>query len=344
MPHDFGALVPYGFSARVHALWNDTDTTCALLGRVVRVDGATCRVACADAVERPCRARTQVAVGDWAAVEDGTVAGVLPRWSVVARADPASSGAQAGRQVLAANVDVVVVTAPADRSRVARVEREVVLAWESGARPLVALTKSDLDDGHLLETLRSRVAGVDVVATSARFGRGLDDLAAALAGGRTGLLVGPSGAGKSTLVNALVGREVQATGEIRAGDHRGRHTTTARQLVCLPRGGVLIDSPGLRSLGLPGPVPVDAAFPDIARLARACRFRDCNHRGEPGCAVRGAVVDGTLDPLRLASFEKLGREAAVERRKSDPLEARAARREHSRRAKEARRYDKRLWT
>ncbi|MGH9028692.1 MAG: ribosome small subunit-dependent GTPase A, partial [Acidimicrobiales bacterium] len=213
--------------------------------------------------------------------------------------------------------------------------------WESGARPLVAFTKADLDDGHLLESLRARLVGVDTVATCARHGRGLDDLASELVDGRTGLLIGPSGAGKSTLVNALVGRAVQAVGDVRVGDHRGRHTTTARQLLCLPRGGVLIDTPGLRSLALAGPIRLGAAFPDIERLASRCRFRDCGHGEEPGCAVRNAVATGALDAARLASFEKLAREAAAERRRFDPLEARSARRIWSQRAKEARRYDKR---
>jgi ribosome biogenesis GTPase / thiamine phosphate phosphatase len=341
----FDALVPYGFSERVHALWNDRDhpdgdATAARLGRVVRVDGATCRVAVDAAVERPCRGRSPLAVGDWVAVEDDVVACVLPRWSAVVRADPSATGVQ----VLAANVDLVVVAAPADRLKAARVEREVTLAWESGARPLVAFTKSDLDDGHLLDGLRARVAGVDIVATSVRRGRGLDELAAELGPGRTGVLIGPSGAGKSTLVNALVGHALQAVGEVRAGDQRGRHTTTSRQLVCLPSGGALIDTPGLRSLGMAGGTRLGVAFPDIELLSKSCRFRDCNHRREPGCAVRRAVADGALDPGRLASFEKLAREAAAERRRSDPLEARATRRMWVQRRNDARRYDKRRWT
>ncbi len=267
---------------------------------------------------------------------------VLPRWSVLSRVDPAPSGAQAGVQLLAANVDVIVIAAPADRLKVARVEREVAFGWESGAQPLVVLTKSDLDDGRLLESLRRRIAGVDVVPTSVRQKRGLEAIAGAFSAGRTGVLIGPSGAGKSTLVNALVGSEIQATGDVREGDQRGRHTTSARYLVCLPSGGVLIDTPGMRSLAIAGGEGIDVAFPDIDELADDCRFRDCKHRTEPACAVRAAIQAGSLDPARFASFEKLVREVAVERRKSDPLAARAARRMWSQRAKEQRRYDKRL--
>jgi len=340
----FAALEPYGFSERVHALWNAQPRALTHPGRVVRIDGALCQVACADGVERPCRTRTPVAVGDWVAVgADDTVDDVLQRWSAVTRMDPAQSGACAGLQVLAANVDVVVIAAPADRLKVGRVEREVALAWESGAKPVVALTKSDLDDGHGLATLRMRVAGVDVVATSARHRRGIDHLAEELHAGRTGVLLGPSGAGKSALVNALVGRDAQATGSVRAGDQCGRHTTTARQLVCLPGGGVLIDTPGLRSLALSGGCGVAAAFPDIAGLARGCRFRDCGHGREPGCAVKRAVADGSLDPDRLANFAKLARVVAAERRRTDPLAARAAKRVYVRRRNEARRNDKRRW-
>ncbi|HLW45570.1 MAG TPA: GTPase RsgA, partial [Acidimicrobiales bacterium] len=246
MTENSSALWPFGFTERVQALWNDRETVLAEPGRVVRIDGGSVRVACADGTERAARCRSRAAVGDWVALEGDVVAEVLPRWSVIARADPAANGVQ----MLAANVDIMVVAAPADRLKVARVEREVALAWESGVRPLVMLTKSDLDDTRLLDSLRARLDGVEVISTSAYRRSGLVEFAAEFAPGRTGLLIGPSGAGKSTLVNALIGRDAQATGAVRTGDHRGRHTTTARQLLCLPGGGVLIDSPGLRSLGL----------------------------------------------------------------------------------------------
>lgn len=342
---DMAALVPYGWTERVRTLWNELDVAAhgpAMPGRVLRIDRSACEVADASGRVGAVPVRPGLAVGDWVALADGRIQHVLARWSTLARTDPASSGAAAGIQVLAANVDVVLVTAPADRLHLSRAEREVMLAWESGARPVVLLTKSDLDNGAGIAGLRARLAGVDVIATSARRQTGLDDVRAVLRPGTTGVLLGPSGAGKSTLVNALVGLALLPTGEVRAGDGRGRHTTTARQLVRLASGGVLIDMPGLRSLGMAGAPDLGSAFSDIETLARGCRFRDCRHQSEPACAVRAAVSEGSLDAERLASFRKLEREIAAERRRSDPLAAREARREWLRRTKDARRHDKRL--
>lgn len=334
------ALTPYGWSERVVALWNELALTMApdavQPGRVLRVERGACEIVDAAGRVALVPTRPTVAVGDWIALSGDRIAGVLPRWSTLARVDP-----DAGVQMLAANVDVVVVTAPADRLHLSRVEREVAVAWESGARPLVALTKADVDNGSGLASLRSRLAGMDVIETSARKGTGLDELASVLGAGVTGVLLGPSGAGKSTLVNALVGEAVLRTGEIRTADGRGRHTTTSRRLLCLPTGGVLIDMPGLRSLGIAGDPSLSSTFADIDEVARGCRFRDCLHQREPGCAVRAAVTEGTLDPGRLASFDKLRRELAAERRRSDPLAARDARRAHSRISRDARRHDKR---
>lgn len=345
--HQPDPLGPLGWTDRVSKLWRDVADTSLRPGRVVRVERGLCHVAVGASEEHRLpahgqEAHGQAAVGDWVATTPKAVERVLPRWSALTRRDPAASGIQAGVQVLAANVDVVLVTVPADRPSAARVEREVTAGWESGAVPLVVVTKSDLDAGGVvLESLRARLAGADVVATSATTGAGLPRLRSELGPGRTGVLLGPSGAGKSTLVNALFGGAVQAVGEVRSGDARGRHTTTSRQLVCLPCGGVLIDTPGLRSLGLVCGAGVDDVFPEIELLARDCRFRDCGHEHEPGCAVLGAVSAGMLDPGRLESFKKLVREVAAERRRSDPLAAREARRAWSQRATEARRYDKR---
>jgi ribosome biogenesis GTPase / thiamine phosphate phosphatase len=337
----FAALVPFGWSGRVQALWNELGDPTLLAGRVVRVERRRCRVACAQGEERMVVPRVPVGVGDWVAIDGAAVTHLLPRWSAVTRLDPAPTGAQAGVQVLAANVDVVVVTAPADRLSVTRVERELALAWDSGARPLVVLTKRDLDGSDGVAALSSRLVGAHVLATSAKTGEGVDELRHALAPGVTGALLGPSGAGKSTLVNALIGDPVQDVGEVRESDHRGRHTTTSRQLLAIPGGGVLIDTPGLRSLALSGRTGIEKAFADVEALACECRFRDCRHRTEPGCEVLRAVERGTLDPSRLAGFHKLLREAEAERRRSDPVAARAARRLWSQRTREARRYDKR---
>jgi ribosome biogenesis GTPase / thiamine phosphate phosphatase len=289
-----------------------------------------------DGRERRLRAKPLPAVGDWISVASGAVREVLPRWSALARADPGDAGVQ----TLAANVDLVLVTAPADRSSPSRVERELTLAWDSGAVPLVVVTKCDLDSGAVAETLAARVAGVDVIAVSAVSGEGTAELRARLSPDRTAVLLGPSGAGKSTLANALLGVERLATGNVRDGDRRGRHTTTARQLVAVPGGGVLIDTPGLRSLGLPADIEIAAGFPDIEALAERCRFADCAHEGEPGCAVAAALASGELAPERLQSFRKLAREVAWERRRHDPVASHAERQVWKARAKQYRARDR----
>ena len=255
------------------------------------------------------------AVGDWVVATSDRLEAVLARWSSLERQDPDSGKAQ----VLATNVDLVLVTVPADRPNAARTERELTLAWDSGARPVVVLTKTDLGDEGLAGELASRLVGADLVATSAETGAGVDQLATLLAPGRTAVLLGPSGAGKSTLTNALVGEHRQATAAVRAEDRRGRHTTSSRQLFALDGGGVIIDTPGLRSLGLMSAEGIGEVFPDVDEYASDCRFRDCQHRDEPGCAVTAAVAGGKLAAERLASYRKLAREAAAEQRRVDPL-------------------------
>ena len=314
-----GALTAFGWTDRVLALFNEVGDPNLAPARVVRVERSACAAVFADGHERFVSAPSLPAVGDWIAVGGGTAEAVLPRWSALTRANAAGTGLQ----VLAANIDLVVITAPADRLSPARVERELAIAWDSGAVPLVVLTKCDLSDEDAWATAASRLVGADVIETSATTRQGLDTLLQRFQPARTGVLLGPSGAGKSTLANALVGTDVLATGAVRDGDHRGRHTTTSRQMVTLPGGGIIIDTPGLRSLGLAGDVPVTAAFPDIAALAASCRFSDCNHRMEPGCEVMAAVGTGQLDHDRLASFQKLQREADFEARRSDPLLRRA---------------------
>jgi ribosome biogenesis GTPase len=277
-----------------------------------------------------------LAVGDWVALDGDVVREVLPRWSELTRLGPDGK-----RQVLTTNLDLVLIAAPADRLSSARVEREVVIAWESGARPVVVLTKLDLATPGVADELACRLVTVDVIATSALVGDGVDALRAMLAHPVTAAFLGPSGAGKSTLINALLGEDRLTVGTVREDDRRGRHTTTSRRLVPLPSGGSLVDMPGLRSLGTDASDDaVSAAFPDIDELASGCRFADCAHDVEPGCAIRAAAAGGELDPARLASYRKLMKETAFERRRTDPLAQQAVARLWKARTKEQRRISR----
>ncbi len=330
--HDAPVLAPLGWDERVSALLGDDPAT--VPGRVVRVDLDSCQVATSDGDARA-RSRTPVAVGDWVRVrldDTSTVSAIAPRWSQVARRDPTGL-----TQVLAANVDLVLVAVPADRMSIARVEREVAVGWDSGAEPVVLLTKSDLDTGEAVQQLRDRLVGVDIICVSSVTGDGAAEVSQLLQPARTGVLLGPSGAGKSTLTNLLAGRDVAATGSVREGDRRGRHVTSARELQVLPSGGVLIDTPGLRSLSLAEDHGgVAAAFPDIEELGTQCRFRDCAHDHEPGCAVVAAQEAGTLDADRLANYRKLRRELDFQLRRDDPVAAKEARAVWKQRAKASR--------
>lgn len=286
-------------------------------------------------------------VGDWAALvewPDGriTIEAVLPRRTSVVRdgVDRTSHG-----QVLAANVDLVVVVEHlAPDPDLGRIERLLVLAWGSGAQPLVVLTKTDLvpDPGGMVAEVAAAAPGVEVLGVSATTGDGVDAVRAHLAPGRTMVLLGPSGAGKSTLTNALAETEVMATNAPRA-DGKGRHTTTHRELIVLPGVGVVLDTPGLRSVGLVADADAVAdAFPEIAELAEYCRFRDCAHESEPGCAVLAALEDGSLDERRLASWRKLGREAAFQARRADARLQAAERAIWKQRTKQMREHYKRV--
>jgi ribosome biogenesis GTPase / thiamine phosphate phosphatase len=255
--------------------------------------------------------------GDWAGVRawtDGRVTAevLLPRRTAVVRA--ASSGESRG-QVLAANVDDVLVTVALDvEPRLGRVERLVALSWESGARPVLVLTKADLasDAEYLAADLAAVAPGVDVLVVSAVTGAGMDRLRELATPGRTLALIGQSGVGKSTLVNALSGVDSVLVSEIGARG-KGRHTTVRRELVPLPGGGLLLDTPGLRGVGVidsaDGADGLAKAFPEIDALAAQCRFADCSHQTEPGCAVLQAVDDGTLPERRIESYRKLLKEA-----------------------------------
>jgi ribosome biogenesis GTPase len=268
-------------------------------------------------------------VGDWVVVADATVTAVLERHSALVRA---GAGNGDKPQVLAANVDKVFVVASLEgRFRPRRLERLLVLAWQSGAAPVVVLTKADIagDLSGGLAAAELLVGGGAVHAVSSLSTLGLDELRAHLEPGTTVALIGPSGAGKSTLANALgLGTLELATGPVR-GDGKGRHTTTARELVSLPNGAMLIDTPGLRSLGLwEADDAIASAFWEVEELAAECRFSDCAHSSEPGCAIRVAIETGSLEAERYASFEKLRREQHHYTARTDPLARAEERRFH----------------
>jgi ribosome biogenesis GTPase / thiamine phosphate phosphatase len=306
-------------------------------GRVVRHDGVAVTLATTDGLRQVTLSRKldpHPTVGDWLAVDGDVPVAVLPRTSLLTRRSVRTEAPQH----LAANVDVVLVVCGLDRPvKPGRIDRFVTLTWEAGAVPAVVLTKADLADDPEADADAVVAAhpGLEVVTTSVADGRGLDDLFAVVAG-RTVVLVGESGAGKSSLTNRLVGHAVMATGDVRLGDAKGRHTTTTREAHPLPGGGVLIDTPGLRSVGLwADREAVAAAFADIDELAASCRFSDCRHEGEPGCAVRAALDDGTLTAERLAGWRELEREAAAAELRAAPHLLRARDRRFSRVVKEA---------
>ncbi|WP_245687855.1 ribosome small subunit-dependent GTPase A [Rhodococcus phenolicus] len=313
-------LAEYGWTAQVAERFADSDIH-GTPGRIVRVGRGH-----GEAVTSagPLRVRVsghRICTGDWVIVREpatdgdtvGAICAVLPRTGVIRRAD--ASG-RSEEQVLAANVDTVVVTVAADTLDPGRVERLLALAWDSGAQPVVALTKADLATAPVFDRVAAIAPGAGVVEVCAPDGSGLGELRDRIRG--TVVLVGASGAGKSTLVNALCGRDIQATSPVRQGDGKGRHTTTDREMFPLGDGLTLVDTPGLRGVGMwEAGAGIAAAFPEIDDLAQQCRFADCVHESEPGCAVRAAVEAGDLDTRRVNSHRKLQRENAWVASRSD---------------------------
>lgn len=332
-----GALAAFGWNERVSVLYSDLASPPDAPARVVRVERGQSVVVGTDGFDSVVMTPVAPAVGDWVIVRDGAIREILPRWSELNRKDPEGPG----NQTLASNIDLVLVAAPADRLSTNRVERELVVAWDSGARPIVVLTKIDLAEPDAYADLKERLVEIEVIASSVTTGEGLDEIAAALRPDLSAVMLGPSGAGKSSLVNAILRDDVLATGGVREGDRRGRHTTASRQLLVVPGGGVLIDTPGLRSLGLPGDIAIEAAFPEIEKLARECRFTDCSHEVEPGCALVAAIANGSLDMSRLSSFRKLQGEVAAQTRSRDPVERKEAMKIWKARTKAARQKHKR---
>ena len=265
------------------------------------------------------------AVGDWVALEpappgggDARIRSILPRFSRFSRR---AAGDPTEEQVVAANIDVVFLVSGLDQEFSARrIERYLLTAWDSGATPVIVLNKCDLVDdvGPYLKAVEAIAQGTPVVAVSARRRASLQMLRAYLGRGRTAALLGSSGVGKSSIVNGLIGEERLRTQDVRESDSRGRHTSAARQMVLLPGGGILIDTPGMRELQLwdTGDA-LASAFADIEALAESCRFRDCRHAGEPDCAVAAAVEDQRLAPERLRSYHKLQQEQAFQTRQQD---------------------------
>lgn len=346
----FSALAPYGWDED----WADAFAPFAadglLPGRVVRVDRGQCDIVTAAGTVRadteyvvPRDPMKVVCTGDWVAVDaEGDpryVRAYLPRRTAFVRS---TSSKRSEGQILAANVDhAVVAVSLALELDLGRVERFLALAWESGAQPVVVLTKADLVPdpatlGHLVRDVETSAPGVPVLTVSALHGDGLDVLVA-LVGSGTSVLLGQSGAGKSTLANALVGADVMDVRAARDVDGKGRHTTTTRNLLALPTGGVLIDTPGLRGVGLyDAEGGVGQVFAEIEELARRCRFHDCAHESEPGCAVRSAVADGALPERRLESYRKLMRENQWIAAKSDARVRAELRRDWKRKGAEGR--------
>lgn len=324
--HDLDRL---GLTSRVSAQFEPLAQQGFELARVVRVDRGMPLVESARGQERVEPAVhllksgpevvSRAVVGDWVAIarpdthDIPLIEAILPRTGTFSRKDP---GNETGQQVVAANVDVVFVVQSLTGGGIneRRLERELVLAWESGARPVVVLTKADLVDepDACAQVAREIALGVDVIVESAVTGVGIEDVRARVGPGVTAALFGGSGVGKSTLVNRLLDHEHFETREVRAGDDKGRHTTVAREMVLVPGGGVIIDTPGMRGLALwDADEGMSAAFSDIEELAVECRFADCGHESEPGCAVLAAVEEGVLTARRLDSWRRLTNELRV---------------------------------
>jgi ribosome biogenesis GTPase len=329
------SLSRWGWNSYVEAMWNETECADAMPGRVVAQHRKCWRIAgafgeCLAEASGKLRLAAEAgedwpAVGDWVSVEInrwrdfGLLRKVLPRRSQFTRKAP---GRRIREQVIAANVETALVISALDGDvNPRRAERYIAQCWESGVRPVLILNKADAcEDAGEKAAVMDRVAlNIPVHVVSARTGQGMEEVERLFIPGQTLVMLGSSGVGKSTLTNRLLGQPLQKVNDVRAKDSRGRHTTTTRELFALPGGALLIDTPGLRELQLwNGDEGLAEAFADIHLLAARCRFKDCRHETEPGCAVQAAVQAGTLNLARLENQRKLIREQEFLRRKVDP--------------------------
>lgn len=313
---------PPGWDPDWEATWRDATTPGGMVGlvpcRVVRIDKGGITAATAPGDEQlvvAAKSARRVVVGDVCALDAGAgrIESILPRRTVFERRSPGVSRDEVRLEArpVAANMDTVLVLQPLDSGvNLHRLSRELVLAWESGATPVVVLTKADLVDDDEIDLQREQAArfapGVEVLVVSARRPGGLDPVRHLTGPGRVLALLGASGAGKSSLANALAGHEVQLVAEVRGGDRRGRHTTSAGQIVPLAGGALLIDTPGIRGVGLwAADEGLERAFADLAPYAEACRFVDCTHDNEPGCGILAAVERGDVGADRLEAWHRL---------------------------------------
>jgi ribosome biogenesis GTPase / thiamine phosphate phosphatase len=310
-------LASLGWDSRFHDRFQEIALPGSVAARVLADYGAEHLVHDGVSIQRVTASHTHPAVGDWVVLEGREIRGIVERRTIFSRR---AAGDENRQQVLAANVDVAFVVAAATDVNVRRVERYLTIAWQSGAMPVVLLTKADIADdaGAMRRELESVAAGAPVIVSSAVTCEGVEAIQGELQPSRTGVLLGPSGVGKSTLINAILGTELLRTREIDARSGQGRHMTSHRQLVQLPGGGMIIDTPGLREAQLwEGEDALGNVFEDIEALILRCRFADCSHDTEPGCAIKAALEDGSLHRGRLHSYRKLKRELRAIAAKSD---------------------------
>ncbi len=330
------SIFHWGWNSYFEAIWRDSEREKAVPARVVSQSRGIWRIAgdfgeCSAEAAGKLRLAAEEgadwpAVGDWVAAElqdqggAGMIREVLPRRSRFVRK---MAGKKVAEQVLAANVDTALLVSALDGDfNARRVERYLAQCWESGAKPVILLNKADACEcpEEKVDEIEKVARGVPVCALSAKTGQGFEELARYLGRGQTLVLLGSSGVGKSTIVNRLLGRDLQEVEEVRESDSRGRHTTTARQLFALPGGALLMDTPGLRELQLwDANEGISQTFSEIAAFAARCRFTNCTHRTEPGCAVQAAIETGVLELGRLENWRKFQRELEFLERKIDPV-------------------------